>query len=369
MQQYIHFKAEEFLNDPLFRKWLIESDEQTDRLWEDFLLRFPEKQQAVAEARTLFKALDHLQSQPSPEQGKRMWETIRGQTQHEPEGSADERPGFTFTRVWRTLAAASVLLLLGIGGWLLLRQEGIEMTASYKEQVASSETALVEKVNRGSQPLEILLPDGSRILLEPLGKVSYQASFSGRERVVYLSGKAYFRVARDGRRPFLVYANNLVTQVVGTSFTIDSPSATAQSTVVVRSGKVKVFPLDSFRKGKPGQGRKLTLLTPNQMATYDPVKAQLTRTVVKEPALLKRPEANPNFLFENTSVARVFDALEESYGVRIRYDARTIRECSLTAPLGGEPLFRKLDIICQTIGATYEVWGAEIVVTGPGCGI
>lgn len=41
----------------------------------------------------------------------------------------------------------------------------------------------------------------------------------------------------------------------------------------------------------------------------------------------------------------------------------------VTALLGDLPLFRKLDIVCQTIGATYEVFGTEIVISGGTCNL
>ena len=370
LEQYRDFTAEELLNETFFRQWLNEPDAETNQLWNQFLLDYPEKQKTVLTARAMFKALRLSQAEPSTEQGSLMWKKIRAQTGGEIAGAGRRTPPvFNFMRIGRWVAAASVILLIGLTGWLWIKPVLDRGGNTYAEQTKGSDIPLTQQENTEGRPREILLPDGSQVLLYPSGKLSYQTRFSGEARTVYLSGKARFKVVKDDRKPFLVYANNLVTQVVGTSFTVDSPSATALATVMVESGKVKVFTLESYEKQATGNEAAMATLTPNQKVTYDPVQARLTRGFVEDPALLNVPEKYPDFYFENTEVARVFETLEDSYGVTIRYDSSTIQDCSVTAPLGNEPLFRKLDIICQTIGATYEVWGTEIVVTGPGCGL
>lgn len=369
MERYSNFTAEEFLNDPCFREWLVGTGEETDQFWKEFLLRFPEKQKTVLDARILFKALARSQSSATAEQGERMWDNIRVHTEAVSQTIANRRPLYRFWPLRRLMAAASILLFLGLGSWYLMQSKFLNKAETYADQVASSESPLIEKFNQGNKPIELLLPDGSQVLLHPSARISYEAGFSAGQRTVYLTGKAHFKVVKDGTRPFRVFANNLVTQVVGTSFTVDSPSATALATVKVESGKVKVYTLESYEKNTEGNEAAMATLTPNQQVTYDPVRALLTRGFVEAPALLNVPETYPDFYFDNTAVASVFKTLEESYGVTIRYETSTIQDCSVTAPLGNEPLFRKLDIICQTIGATYEVWGTEIVVTGPGCGL
>lgn len=368
LEQYRDFTEEELLNEPFFRQWLNAPDEETNQLWNQFLLDYPEKQKTVITAQAIFKALRLSQAEPSKEQGALMWEKIRVQTREGAGAGRRSLPIFNFTRIGPLVAAASIIVAIGLAGWLWVKSGRDGGKSTYAELTKGSDTPLIEQKNAGDQPTEILLPDGSQVLLYPSGRLSYQAHFSGGGRTVYLSGKAHFKVVKDDGKPFLVYANDLVTQVVGTSFTVNSPSATALATVTVQSGKVKVFTIKNYRQKKRGLEAEVTLLTPNQQVTYDPAKALLTKSFVAEPGLLHEPRAYPDFDFDNTDVASVFKTLEDSYGVTIRYDVKTIQQCSVTAPLGNEPLFRKLDIICQTIGATYEVWGTEIVIEGPGCG-
>jgi hypothetical protein len=91
----------------------------------------------------------------------------------------------------------------------------------------------------------------------------------------------------------------------------------------------------------------------------------LNKTLVEKPELLSKKEV-VSFDFDNTPVA-VFARLEKAYGVPIVFDEELMKNCFLTAPLGNEPLFDKLKVICKTTGATYEVFDGKIVISSRGC--
>lgn len=259
------------------------------------------------------------------------------------------------------------MLVAALGlGWFVQQNEN-ETETTYTEQIAESAQPLIEKVNSTGKPLKLALSDGSRVLLYPASRISYADPFVGDKREVFLSGKGYFEVVKDDTKPFVVFAHQLVTQVVGTSFLIDAFENNASPSVEVRSGKVKVFRLDQYRESQRGKAEKMVLLTANQQVSYDKIKKDFFTRYIARPALLKTPAAHPDFRFENSAVEDVFGTLQEAYGVTIDYDQERLKNCRITVPLGTEPFFRKLDIICQTIGATYEVWGTRIVVSGKGC--
>lgn len=367
MEAYKNYVLEDFIQDARFRKWVIENDDETNAYWSEFLVRFPEKQPVILSARSMLNAMKRLGKVPDAEQGDRMWETIRVQTEAEPEWIGEVEPVQSVRYLWRWAVAASVALLCCSLGWYFYNQRTEKLAATYAGQVQQVSAKLIEQVNSTGKTQLITLPDGSTIKLAPNSRISYQDAFPGDKREVFLSGKGFFDVVKNAEKPFFVYANRLVAQVVGTSFTVTSPAENALASVVVKSGKVKVYTLESFQQSEGGSEAEMVVLTPNMQVRYDPAQNVLSKSFIAEPAVISHPRNYPDFLFENTSVSQVFETLEESYGVSIAYDEKTVENCSLTAPLGKEPLFRKLDIICQTIGATYQVWGAEIVISGPGC--
>ncbi|RRA98867.1 FecR family protein [Larkinella rosea] len=376
MNHYAEFTAEEFAEDDFFRRWVQSPDAGTEIFWQEFLVQHPEKHTVMVTARSLLRAIEQVQVMPTEAQGERMWAAIEQRTTGLP-GQVDASELETENRwMWPKLErpnwwqlAAAVILLAGIGWWFSLKSKLSDQPETYSGLVSQSRIDLVEKINNTSKPLTVRFEEGSSVVLQPDSRVSYPATFAAEKRDVFLSGEGFFEVSKNPERPFMVYANGLVTKVIGTSFMVRALEKANRVTVIVRTGKVAVFPIKSLdqKTSASGQPAGALLLTPNQQAFFEPTSDRLTRQLVETPALIKVPEHNQNFIFEDTPVAEVFKTLETSYGVTIAYDAKTLQSCNLTAPLGDEPLFRKLDIICQTIGATYEVLDAKIVVTGKGC--
>jgi hypothetical protein len=55
------------------------------------------------------------------------------------------------------------------------------------------------------------------------------------------------------------------------------------------------------------------------------------------------------------------------YGLEIQADENIFKNCTLTTTLSEDELFKRLDIICKAIGATYRVDETTIIIEGPGC--
>lgn len=355
------------MQDDHFRKWVLSNDAETNAYWSEFLIRFPEKQPAILSARSMLNAMKQLQKVPDATSGDRMWGNILRQTEIETVWSEEAEPERNVRYLWRWAAAACITFLCSFLGWYLFNQNIEKRAVTYSGQVENAPAKLTELVNTTHKTQRITLPDGSTVELAPGSRISYPNVFSGDKREVYLSGSGFFNVVKNTKKPFFVYANRLVTQVVGTSFTVTSSAENMRASVVVKSGKVKVYTMTSFQKAGNSSPENMVMLTPNMQVTYDPAQNLLSKSFIAQPSIIHAPKNYPDFSFKNTSVSKVFETLEESYGVSIACDAKTIENCNLTAPLGNEPLFRKLDIICQTIGATYQVWGTEIVISGKGC--
>lgn len=84
------------------------------------------------------------------------------------------------------------------------------------------------------------LPDGSSVWLNAGSIMKLRANFNNEKREVYLEGEAFFNVAKQVDKPFIIHAGNLCTQVLGTAFSISAyPNATL-NTVTVVNGKVQV---------------------------------------------------------------------------------------------------------------------------------
>jgi transmembrane sensor len=237
---------------------------------------------------------------------------------------------------------------------------------TYKRYVSASPVPLKEIANKGKKPMKISLPDGSEIQLMPNAAVSYAPVFvQNHKREVFLSGEAFFEVRKDRANPFFVYANDLVTRVVGTSFTIKSSSERVE--VIVRTGKVAVMQAKDLAGNEAGAPAVEMLLTPNQQVVFTTGQPVLARSITENPVAIARPVAKPDFTFDNQPVGEVFRLMQETYGIPILYDSVQLGNCSVRVALRDEPFFEKLGIICSTIEASYRVTDGQVIITGQGC--
>ena len=227
------------------------------------------------------------------------------------------------------------------------------------KQAATAPAAWHVYNNPSAYQVRIALPDGSAVTLAPTSTLRYRRSANGARRVAYLTGAASFDVFHDKDHPFSVFTDNVVTTVLGTSFRVRAYAGQPEVQVQVLTGAVRVSPR------APTRGTEIASLVvlPNQQAVYSPARRQLRRELVAQPAQL----APQSFVFSDRPVAEVLAALEKAYGVAIVYDAAAVRNCTLNLTLRDEPLFTKLDMLCETLGASYEKADGRILFHSQPC--
>ncbi|MEP7142621.1 MAG: FecR family protein [Ferruginibacter sp.] len=229
-----------------------------------------------------------------------------------------------------------------------------------------------ERVNTSAQPLKIEMEEGSIITLQPGSSIHYPAHFLPDKREIFLEGEAFFEVSKNVNRPFFVYNKNIVTHVLGTSFNVRINRDTRQVEVSVRSGRVEVYENKSPGKIIPGKKNNGVILFPNQKAIYDQDTRQFVPSLVDVPLPVidesgdKKMPAE-SFVFEEAPLAVVLKSLEKSYGIEIMVEKENINKCLFTGDVSRQDLYTRLDIICQSVQAAYEVKGTKILIKGKGC--
>lgn len=113
-------------------------------------------------------------------------------------------------------------------------------------------------VPRGGKVINITLSDGSRIWLNSASSLRYPVSFYDNERKVELTGEAYFEVAKDPGRKFIVTHNNVATEVLGTHFNIKSYSDEPDVKITLLEGSVRVVKNSESKVLKPGEQAKVS---------------------------------------------------------------------------------------------------------------
>lgn len=349
---YYQFSAEDLAADEFFNEWVCAPTSETEMYWQDFLREFPERYYHVMEARELVRGLWAIQHQPGlTQKADDIWQRIEDTL----EKPAAIPVSNGINRHWFWKAAAAVVLIAG-AGWMLFRQNREVMPTGKTGSLVSE---WVETINEASQIMHIQLADGSRVDLQKGGHLRYRKNLAGLQREVYLTGDAFFEVKKDPQKPFVVYANGLVTRVLGTSFQIRAPTDAPTVTVDVKSGRVSVYALRPEQTHD--QESKGMVLTSNQKAVFQREGAVLNKTLVEAPRLLVPKEAK-SFVFDDARAARVFQAIEQSYGVDVVFDEEVMQHCTLTLNLNEEDLFQKLTVICKVLNAEYKLIDGQVVI-------
>jgi len=267
----------------------------------------------------------------------------------------------TYSLVSKISIAAAVIGLICLATYYYLpakKPKDIfkETTATKGLKQIRNETAVVKKV---------LLEDSSIVSLQPGAAIAFPEKFAADKREVFLEGVAYFKVSKNAERPFYVYDDNIVTQVLGTSFIIKKVNE--QIEVDVLTGRVAVY--ENTTAKKQNDKTNGVVITPNQKVTYTSNHQFITSLVENPVPVVAEHNDKPaiKFLYDDAPVSGVLKDMEEQYNIQIIVENEKINHCSFTGDITEQSLYNKLDLLCQAIQANYEIRGTSIVIDGKGC--
>ena len=262
---------------------------------------------------------------------------------------------------------AAIFILL-IGGYFFFKMT--DANNHDDNLIAYGKNVIIEENNTSINKL-IKLEDGTTVSLDPHSIFYHPIHFVNGKREVALKGNAFFQVAKNPEKPFFVYANNIVTKVLGTSFTILTNTKTKEVSVSVHTGRVQVFEKNSASQSTFND-KVLTsngvIVTANQEAIYSNKKNDFQTTLIPIPLPLNTiKEKDKTFDFERANLPEVISKIQQVYGVEIVLENENFNKCIFSGELNNENLFEKLDIICTAINASYEVSGTKVLIKGKGC--
>jgi ferric-dicitrate binding protein FerR (iron transport regulator) len=154
--------------------------------------------------------------------------------------------------VW--IAAASVMALLVAGAILYTQRSNVDKGSVTNGQgpAAPVLSQTMENPAGGAQK-ELVLADGSKVWLNAATTLKYPAVFTGSERVVELSGEAFFEVTKSSDKPFRVLIKDAEVQVLGTHFDIMAYENEPISKTTLIDGAVRLASGNNMVELKPGQ--------------------------------------------------------------------------------------------------------------------
>ena len=152
----------------------------------------------------------------------------------------------------------------------------------------------------------IVLADGTKVFLNAVSSIKYPTQFNGNQRVVELEGEAYFEVAKDRTKPFIVKSGNQAIEVLGTHFNVHAYDNEAVVKTTLLEGSVAVTHKNQKAILKPGQ----------QSNVSDNFNKIAIREVDTEAAIAWK---NGRFKFDNADLKTVMRQLERWYGIKVEY--------------------------------------------------
>jgi len=307
--------------------------------------------------------LEEIYPNELPTLEQKLWDRINFETCISDEDPVTEdklRPVKRLPRIIWFAAAAAISALTLFTGYMFLYNH---QNPQYLE--FQSLTDRLEKKNNTAKPLEIKLEDGSTVVLQPSSSLSYPQHFNSKIREVSLSGEGYFLITRNPDRPFFVYNKNIITRVVGTSFIIKTNPLTEETQVIVKTGKVIVSPNENQHLHLFNREKKV-VLTPNQKTTYTKDNDDFKTTLVADPIPVNPAEhqksAHAAYLFEEAPITEVLNQLQTTYGIEIIIENQELYNNTFTGDISKQNLYKKLDLLCHTIKARYEISGTKIII-------
>ncbi len=247
--------------------------------------------------------------------------------------------------VWFVRIAAVILVAVGLH--FFLDNTSQQVPVSGNKKVATQQT--YERVTAKGERATVPLADGTVVYLNADSKLIYPRYFLGNERKVELKGEAYFVVVSDKHRPFRVFVNKTITEVVGTEFNIRYRND--KLSVVVTKGVINAYEENSEEKIRVEKGEIVGF--ENEGGFSSPEKVDVNEHI----AWRKNKLA-----FRNTSLEEVLKEIEIFYNVAAQLENEKVKNRRLTGIFSTDSLDEVLAAVSISLDVEITRKGRNIIV-------
>jgi ferric-dicitrate binding protein FerR (iron transport regulator) len=193
-----------------------------------------------------------------------------------------------------------------------------------------------------------VLNDDSEVTLAQNGQITIEKGFGKTHRHLHLSGKAEFNVKHLKTKPFIIDADGVYIEDIGTVFTVKSLPFSDTVFAIVKEGIVKLY---------DDAGSQITIKA-GEEAWY--VRSQ--KKIITDPNT-----KTIKFDFRDTSLSDIIALLQETYHVDITLTPKSIGSCQITTQFFDEDLATIITIITETLGFKYQYEDHHFKIEGKPC--
>ena len=266
-------------------------------------------------------------------------------------------------RLYRLVTAAVLVVMIAAGFFLYTDKPAVSLSTSLNEVVTNNDSKST-----------IHLPDGSTVILNTGSKLSYNKDFGAGTREIYLSGEAFFDIARNEKVPLTVHAGNVDIRVKGTAFNVKAYTEDSTVEASLIRGVIEVC-------SKNDQERKI-LLRPNEKIVIGKVPA-IKSSGKDIPALPEKEElyilgkvrTNPSdssireiawtrnkLVFNREPFYSLAQKMERWYNVSVRFDDESLMKITFTGSFEKENIREALDALRQITAFEYSIENRNVVI-------
>ncbi len=280
-----------------------------------------------------------------------------------------ERPSFTFGRInslWKVAALFIFAFLMGLSITQLRSSRILNRLAENQHTI---------EVPRGAK-ISMDLADGTKVWLNAGSRLTYSNAFNLEDRTVHLEGEGYFEVAKNKRFSFLVEADGVEVEAVGTAFNVKAYPDEASVEATLVEGIVDV-----------SEGRQTIRLKPNQKVSFKRSSARMISRanqqgeeefVAVDPEkietvdIIHTKNINPNldiswrgqrWIFEREKLVDFTKILERRYDVKVYMMDNELSDYKISGSIHQQTLDQLLSAIRLTVPINYKIINNEVILT------
>lgn len=206
----------------------------------------------------------------------------------------------------------------------------------------STKNSLSVETAKGEE-FKIVLADGTEVWMNAASKIHVPEKFNLNDRTVFLEGEAYFKVAKNKAKPFIVHVADLTVQALGTEFNIQYYNHDTKS--------IKTFLVEG--SVQLNQGKTQTLLKPGELFEIDIQTGEHARTIISDPPKLYAWK-DGYFEFDNTPIADILQNLSKWYNFQYEI-APSYSHKTLTGKIARKQSFDDVLKILKFSGINYQI--------------
>lgn len=238
-------------------------------------------------------------------------------------------------------AAAAVILVLGITNYV-----------SFQEGYKQLNSQMVEMKNPLGLKSSLIPSDGTKVTLNAGTTLSYPTAFVSDQRIVKVSGEAFFEVAHDEKHPFIVKAENVNIRVLGTRFNVKAYEEENKIEVTLTEGRVGV--------GLDDQANQISIQA-GQQVLFDKGKGLFSKRQVNLDYYTGWREGK--FYFNNHPLQKIAKQLERAFNVNIKISSDDLKEIAFTGDfVRGENLEQILRVMTANRRFCYKIDGDQVFI-------